>query len=196
MDSNRGGPAGGPSPLPAPQMPPPQPSKELPVLRKLKQYETVQLPTPEQLQAQAVWDSCPMRGVTSLVLGGAMGAVFGAAFGASDPSPAAAAADAEAQTLAQSVRAAFKPAVMREAFANLRSRSWSYAKAFAGFGAVYASSECVIESFRAKHDWKNSLGAGCFTGGAMAARAGPTAMCFGCASIGAFSVLIDSFLEK
>ena len=77
---------------------------------------------------------------------------------------------------------------------HLRARSWSYAKGFAGFGLVYSGSECVIEQFRAKHDVYNSAAAGCFTGASLAYKAGPQAMCIGCATIGAFSVLIDRFM--
>lgn len=49
----------------------------------------------------------------------------------------------------------------------------TYAKGFGAVGAIFAGSECVIEKTRAKHDIYNSVYAGCFTGGALAARAGP-----------------------
>lgn len=50
------------------------------------------------------------------------------------------------------------------------ARSGSYAKGFAAFGAVYSTSECAIEKFRAKHDIYNSGYAGCFTGGILALK--------------------------
>ena len=71
----------------------------------------------------------------------------------------------------------------------------TYAKGFGAVGAVFAGSECVIEKARAKHDMYNSVYAGCFTGGALAARAGPQAMCAGCATFAAFSAMIDHFME-
>lgn len=49
----------------------------------------------------------------------------------------------------------------------------TYAKGFGAVGAIFAGSECVIEKMRAKHDMYNSVYAGCFTGGVLAARAGP-----------------------
>ena len=58
----------------------------------------------------------------------------------------------------------------------------SYAKGFGFMGAVFAGSECVIEKGRAQHDIYNSVYAGCATGGALAYRAGPRAMCAGCAT--------------
>ncbi|QDZ25138.1 mitochondrial inner membrane translocase [Chloropicon primus] len=164
----------------------------LPVLQR-KAYEPVVLPTPEQILAAQFWDSCPVKSVIAGALGGVMGALFGAAFGASDPN--ASLAVTENQTLRQQMRAAFQPAALRQSLTHLRARSWSYAKGFGGFGMVYSGSECVIESFRAKHDVYNSAAAGCFTGGALAYQAGPKAMCFGCATVAAFSVLIDRFMD-
>ena len=61
-------------------------------------------------------------------------------------------------------------------------------------GAMFAGSECVIEKMRAKHDIYNSVYAGCFTGGTLAARAGPQAACAGCATFAIFSALIDKFM--
>jgi import inner membrane translocase subunit TIM22 len=49
-------------------------------------------------------------------------------------------------------------------------RAGSYAKGFAAFGAVYASSECAVEKFRAKHDIYNAGYAGCFTGSILAVK--------------------------
>ena len=62
-------------------------------------------------------------------------------------------------------------------------------------GAMFAGAECVIEKARAKHDIYNAVGAGCAAGAALAASAGPKAMCIGCASFGAFSALIDKIMD-
>lgn len=67
----------------------------------------------------------------------------------------------------------------------------SYAKGFAAMGALFAGSECLIESYRARHDSRNSVYAGCATGAILGYSGGPKAMCIGCASFAAFSVLID-----
>lgn len=55
----------------------------------------------------------------------------------------------------------------------------SYAKGFAAMGALFAGSECLIESYRAKHDMRNSVYAGCATGAILAHSGGPKAMCIG-----------------
>lgn len=72
----------------------------------------------------------------------------------------------------------------------------TYAKGFGAVGALFAGSECVIEKTRAKHDIYNSMYAGCFAGGTLAASAGPKAACAGCLTFGAFSAIIDKFLEQ
>eukprot|EP00955_Chlamydomonas_euryale_P078694 363193-Chlamydomonas_euryale.AAC.12 len=85
--------------------------------------------------------------------------------------------------------------VLREMAYNMRTKSVSYAKAFALFGSVYSFNECVIEKFRAKHDIWNTALAGCATGAMIAHGGGPQAMCFACAGIGAFNIAIDRFLH-
>ena len=75
------------------------------------------------------------------------------------------------------------------------SKSWSYAKGFAAFGALYSGSECVIEQTRAKHDIYNSAYAGCFTGGVMARSGGKEGMAMGCATMAALSVCMDRFMD-
>eukprot|EP00951_Prasinocladus_malaysianus_P011726 scaffold86862_cov38-Prasinocladus_malaysianus.AAC.1 len=54
----------------------------------------------------------------------------------------------------------------------------------------------LSRNYRAKHDLKNTAIAGCFTGGALAYGGGPQAMCLGCATLSAFSVMIDRFMER
>ncbi|CAA6661851.1 unnamed protein product [Spirodela intermedia] len=71
-------------------------------------------------------------------------------------------------------------------------RSWSSAKTFAVMGLLFSAAECVVEKARAKHDMTNTVAAGCFTGGAISAKAA----CAGCAGFAAFSVLIEKFLDR
>lgn len=80
------------------------------------------------------------------------------------------------------------------AHSNTHVRCRSYAKGFAAMGALFAGSECVIESYRGRHDSMNSIYAGCTTGAILAHSGGPKAICIGCASFAAFSAAIDRFL--
>jgi len=62
-------------------------------------------------------------------------------------------------------------------------------------GALYSGSECLVEQVRAQHDTTNAAVAGCFTGGVLARTAGWQGMLGGCATFGAFSVLMEVLLD-
>tara|TARA_B110000008_G_scaffold279792_1_gene328674 strand:- start:38 stop:709 length:672 start_codon:yes stop_codon:yes gene_type:complete len=153
--------------------------------KKKKTYERVKLPTPEDVYQQDAMDNCAIKTVMSCVLGGALGGVMGVVFGAFEPMEVPA-PDAPKVTMRETIRQGAKSA---------GARSWSYAKGFAAFGALYAGSECVVEKVRAKHDVANSAYAGCFTGGVMARTSGPTGMAVGCATMAALSVAMDKFMD-
>ena len=85
---------------------------------------------------------------------------------------------------------------LKQGLRDLGTRSFSSAKNFGKVGAIYSGTECCIEGFRAKNDLKNGVMAGCITGGALAARAGPQAAALGCAGFAAFSLAIDSYMRR
>lgn len=149
--------------------------------------KTLQMPTPEQLMQEEFMNHCAVRSVMSLVMGGGMGVLMGLVFGTMDNDAHLTGEQGnKTKTAKQQILATAKSA---------GQKSWSYAKTFAAMGALYSGSECVIEKARAKHDIYNSAYAGCFTGGALAARAGWQAAGIGCASFAAFSVMIDKVLD-
>ncbi|KAI9331716.1 mitochondrial inner membrane translocase subunit Tim17/Tim22/Tim23/peroxisomal protein PMP24 [Obelidium mucronatum] len=84
---------------------------------------------------------------------------------------------------------------IKHTFKDMGARSYSSAKNFAIVGGIFAGSECVIETFRAKNDMVNGISAGCFTGAVLAAKAGPAAMATGCAGFAAFSAAIDYWMR-
>ncbi|KAJ7782651.1 mitochondrial import inner membrane translocase subunit TIM22 [Mycena metata] len=73
---------------------------------------------------------------------------------------------------------------------------WTSGKGFGRVGAIYASFECVIESYRAKSDLYNSVGAGFMTGGVLARASGPKASFGGGLLFAAFSAAIDMFMKR
>jgi import inner membrane translocase subunit TIM22 len=85
---------------------------------------------------------------------------------------------------------------LRRGFRDMGSRSYSSAKNFGKVGAIFAGTECCIEGFRAKNDLANGVMAGCITGGALAAPAGPQAAALGCAGFAAFSLAIDAYMRR
>jgi import inner membrane translocase subunit TIM22 len=85
---------------------------------------------------------------------------------------------------------------LRRGLRDMGSRSYSSARNFGKVGAIFAGTECCIEGYRAKNDLANGVLAGCITGGALAAPAGPQAAAFGCAGFAAFSLAIDSYMRR
>ncbi|XP_048450183.1 mitochondrial import inner membrane translocase subunit Tim22 [Rhincodon typus] len=83
----------------------------------------------------------------------------------------------------------------REVLKDMGQRGMSYAKNFAIVGAMFSCTECIIESYRGKSDWKNSVLSGCVTGGAIGFRAGLKAGAIGCGGFAAFSAVIDYYLR-
>mmetsp|Transcript_21091 Transcript_21091/g.54072 ORF Transcript_21091/g.54072 Transcript_21091/m.54072 type:complete len:190 (-) Transcript_21091:1957-2526(-) len=158
-----------------------------------KEYKRVEIPTPETIAGEDFMNNCATRSVMSTVLGGGMGVVFGLFMGSMresmDPNAGMVAADMATKKIPLRQ-------VLMDTFKQMGRSSASYAKTFAYMGALYAGSECAVEQIRAKRDHKNTLYAGCFTGGAMAYGGGPQAMCLGCATFAAFSVMIDRFMEQ
>jgi len=63
-------------------------------------------------------------------------------------------------------------------------------------GALFAGTECVIESYRAKNDISNSVAAGFIAGGILARNSGPKAALGGGLAFAAFSAVIDMFLRR
>lgn len=85
---------------------------------------------------------------------------------------------------------------LKQGFKDMGARSYSSAKNFGKIGAIFSGVECCVEGLRAKNDLKNGVIAGCITGGALAAPAGPQAAALGCAGFAAFSLAIDSYMRR
>lgn len=84
---------------------------------------------------------------------------------------------------------------LRQGLREMGRASYSSAKNFGMVGAIFSGTECCIEGFRAKNDLYNGVAAGCITGGALAAKAGPQAAAVGCAGFAAFSAAIDYYMR-
>jgi mitochondrial import inner membrane translocase subunit TIM22 len=148
-----------------------------------KTYTPIQIPTAEEQMQGDVMNNCVVKTALSGVMGGVLGIAMGIFFGAFE---------APDHTMTQKKVSIAE--TLKQTARSTALKSWSYAKGFAAFGALYAGSECVVEQTRARHDIYNSAYAGCFTGGTMAARAGPKAACIGCGTMAALSVAMDHFM--
>jgi len=136
------------------------------------------LQSPQETRMQTFMESCPFRGFMSFVAGGALGGFFG---------------------LFSSSIAPHQTAVQmntRETLIDMKNTISSSAKNFAIIGLMFASTECVIESYRGKSDLANAVYSGAVTGGLIGFRAGPQAAVMTGAGFAAFSVAIDYFMHS
>ncbi|KAF5317295.1 hypothetical protein D9611_004014 [Ephemerocybe angulata] len=81
-------------------------------------------------------------------------------------------------------------------FKEMGKGMWTSGKGFMKVGALFAGIECVIESYRAKNDIYNSVGAGFVAGGILARNSGPKAVLGGGLAFAAFSAAIDAFIRR
>ncbi|XP_068122112.1 mitochondrial import inner membrane translocase subunit Tim22 [Hyperolius riggenbachi] len=145
------------------------------------------MPTPikpdEQKMIERVMESCGFKAALACVGGFVLGGAFGvftagidtnAGFDPKDP---------------------FRTPTAKEVLKDMGQRGMSYAKNFAIVGAMFSCTECLVESYRGKSDWKNSVMSGCITGGAIGFRAGLKAGALGCGGFAAFSAVIDYYLR-
>lgn len=133
-------------------------------------------------------ESCPAKGVLAGGAGFALGGVFGLFMSSMryDTPLSPAGQELSKLPVRQQVVTGFK---------EMGRASYSSAKNFGYIGAIFASTECAIEGFRAKNDLVNGVAAGCLTGGFLARSAGPAATAIGCAGFAAFSAAIDAYMR-
>ncbi|KAF9200039.1 Mitochondrial import inner membrane translocase subunit tim22 [Haplosporangium sp. Z 27] len=145
--------------------------------------------TPDQLAFfnSIFRENCPFKFVVGGVTGFALGGVFGVVMSSFEFSgPQLTPQMQELSTREQ----------MRIMLKDMGNRSYSSAKNFAVVAAIFSSTECFIEGYRAKNDIYNGAAAGCFTGGVLAAKGGVRATAFGCAGFAAFSAAIDYWMRS
>ncbi|KAF2091063.1 mitochondrial import inner membrane translocase, subunit Tim17/22 [Saccharata proteae CBS 121410] len=139
-------------------------------------------------QMQNGMESCAVKTIMSGVAGAGMGALFGLFMSSMryDNPISATGQEIAKLPLRQQLRSGFK---------EMGRASYSSGKNFGLIGAVFSGTECCIEGLRAKNDLYNGVAAGCITGGALAAKAGPQATAVGCAGFAAFSAAIDYYMK-
>ncbi len=132
----------------------------------------------EELMMQGVMESCAFKGCLSFVVGGALGGFLGLFSSSMAPH----------QTEV--------PMTAKETLLDMKRTIVSHGKNFAIIGLMFASTECVIESYRGKSDMKNAVYSGFVTGGLLGGRAGPMGAVWGGCGFAAFSLAIDYFMHE
>lgn len=131
--------------------------------------------SPEQIMATAIMESCVAKAAlstgagilfyhrsefgTEIKIGFVLGGVFGTFMSSIDWNVNM------DEYLKMSTKQQF-----RHTLRDMATRSYSTAKNFAVVGGMFAGTECLLETYRAKNDMYNGLAAGCSTGGILAAR--------------------------
>ena len=84
----------------------------------------------------------------------------------------------------------------KETLIDMKNTITSSGKNFAVIGLMFASTECMVESYRGKSDMKNAVYSGFITGGLLGLRAGVMGAVYGGCGFAAFSVVIDYFMHS
>lgn len=77
----------------------------------------------------------------------------------------------------------------------MKGRMKSYGKNFGSIGFMFAGTECMLETCRAKSDWRNGTLSGAIVGGVLGLRAGIKAAILGAIGFATFSTLVDYYMR-
>lgn len=132
----------------------------------------------DELLMHNVMESCVFKSVMSFVVGGALGGFIGLFSSSISP---------QHTTHQMSTR---------ETLRDMRTTISGSAKNFAVIGLMFAGTECIIESYRAKADMKNAVYSGFVTGGLIGFRAGHMGAIYAGCGFAAFSFAIEHFMHN
>lgn len=134
--------------------------------------------SPEEARVVMVMESCPFKATLSCLVGAGLGVAFGLFTAGIDPN----------------ITGTETPTT-RLVLQEMKARSISYGKNFALVGAMFAGTECLVESYRGKCELGNGTISGAIVGGTIGLRAGLKAGMFGAAGFALFSTAIDYYLR-
>jgi import inner membrane translocase subunit TIM22 len=154
-------------------------------------YGPILIKTPQEKLIDGLFESCAFKCFMSTVLGYGLGGVIGLFSASAGVNPTL----TTTTIPVGAVDANKLQTTVKEVFREMKTTTMSHAKSFATVGAMFASIECAVETYRGKSDWKNGTGAGGVVGGLIGLRAGIKPAIVGAAGFAAFSTLIDYYMR-
>eukprot|EP00937_MAST-01D_sp_MAST-1D-sp2_P003810 g3810.t1 len=145
-------------------------------------YQVLHPPAPDPQLMETCAGKTVMAGVMGYALGAVIGVVLGSYSNMAPPIPL----PGQRQLPDVPVREQ-----LYDSWRSTGKSAKSWAQNFMVITAIFSGAECVIEKARGAHDSWNPVIGGCAAGAALAAKQGPTAMCWGCAGFAAFSAAIE-----
>jgi len=139
--------------------------------------------TKEERMMTSLMENCAFKSILAGIMGAGVGVLFGIFTGSVDP-------------ISSVNRDPTKTLTLKDNLMEMSSRAKSYSKSFGSVGLMFASTECLLETVRAKSDWRNGTYTGAIVGGLIGLRAGVKPALLGASGFALFSTAVEYYMHS